>query len=60
MISSFQELNRKFHYPRVIPGNVGQVGSLEQAYKNLITGPPKLAEGNLGVTNNQDIDLGPT
>ena len=29
MRSSFQELNRKFHYPRVSPVNVGLVGSLE-------------------------------
>ena len=59
MISSFQELNRKFHCPRESPGNVGQVLSLEQVSKHLVTGPPNLVEGHLGVTSNLDIDLGP-
>ena len=33
MRSSLQELNRNFHCPRVSPGNLGQVGSLERASK---------------------------
>ena len=56
---SFQELNSNFHCPRVSPVNVGQVGSLERASNNPVTGTPNLAEGNLGVAKNPDIDLGP-
>ena len=40
VISSFQEINRNFHCPRVGPENVGKVGFLEQASKNTVTGPP--------------------
>ena len=59
MRSSFRELNWNFHCPRVTTGNVGLVISLEGALDNLVTGPPNLSEGNLGVTKNPDIDLGP-
>ena len=55
---SFRELNSNFHWPRVIPINVGQVGSLEWASKNLVTGPPNSSEGYLGVAKNLDMDLG--
>ena len=56
---SFQELNRYFHRPRVSPGNIGRVGSLERASKNPVTGPPNFPEGYLGAAKNPDIDLGP-
>ena len=55
----FQELNNNFHCPRVSPVNVGQVESLERAWNNPVTGPPNLAEGNLGAAKNTDIDLDP-
>ena len=45
MRSYFQELKRNFHYPRLSPGNVERVGSLERASKNLVTGTPNSAEG---------------
>ena len=60
MISSFQEVNMNLHWPRVSPGNIGRVGSLEKTLKNPVIGPSNSAEGNLSVAENPDIDLGTT
>ena len=60
MSYSLLKLNRKFHCQRVSPGNLERFVSLERALKNLVTGPVKSTEVNLGVTKQSLIELSPT
>ena len=55
MIYYFQGLNRNFHCPRVSPGNIRQVVSLEQYLNNPQAGPHNSAEGNLGDSKIQTL-----
>ena len=59
MRSTIKELNGNLHCPIVSRGNIGQLESLDRALNNLVTSPPNLVEGNLAVTKNTYIDLGP-